>query len=146
MLRRSPIATTFFTLISSARTKHGLPFALNKGLDLDGLRIKQIISQCSSPNELLYHALQVLEPVFLDTTTNNGIVRFDQQIIAFKARLAGDMASLGIDCGSAAITVIRDMPITEQSQMVPNPARNGEKKQKRPKMEKSGQKRRTTPF
>jgi len=89
--------------------KHGLPFALRGALELDELSIEAIRAQVASPNELVYHIIGSLDPIFIDTVQDNGIAGFDNRIDELKARLDADKVRLGITDGNPAITAIRDV-------------------------------------
>jgi hypothetical protein len=94
-----------------SQDKHGLAFALDKGLDVDQTGIKPLIEQCSNPDELVCHALECIEPVLGDTVVDNDISGFDEQIHGFKSRLAADKARLNNPNGHAALTVLRDIAV-----------------------------------
>jgi len=91
-----------------SQDKHGLPFALSGGLKLNELSIEAVRGQVGNPNDLVFHIIGSLEPIFTDTVRDNGITGFGARIDAFKARLEADKIRLGIADGNPAITAIRD--------------------------------------
>ena len=94
-----------------SQDKHGLPFALRGNLKMSNLRIEPISLHVKKPNDLVYHIIGSLDPIYLDTVVDNGIAGFETRIQDLKVRLTGDKTRLGITDFNPAITAIRDFVV-----------------------------------
>ncbi|HEX3462516.1 MAG TPA: DUF5677 domain-containing protein [Candidatus Elarobacter sp.] len=92
-----------------SQEKHGLAFALRGNLRINNLRIEPISLQVKKPNDLVYHIIGSLDPIYLDTVVDNGIADFEPRIKDLKNRLASDKARLRITDPNPAITALRDV-------------------------------------